>query len=143
MQNEEYVIAQQVIAEGQSSLVVKALEESIEELRGEIDFLKEENHRAEAKQETIRGKMTFDDAVVIYRQQLKDAPHLKPSAKVYREKCIKALLKSWAASKEQPPGKSWRAISRKMGVSVGTVFAAGQSHNNKESECLVGAAAGD
>lgn len=45
MDNEEYVTAQQAIAEGHTSLVVKALEESIEELRGEIEFLKEENKR--------------------------------------------------------------------------------------------------
>ena len=45
MDNEEYVRAQQVIAESTSTLVVKALEESIEELRGEIDFLKQENNR--------------------------------------------------------------------------------------------------
>src|ERR1700687_1313929 len=45
MQNEEYVTAQQVIAEGSKTLVVKALEESIEELRSENDFLKEENKR--------------------------------------------------------------------------------------------------
>ena len=45
MDNEEYVRAQQVIAESNTSLVVKALEESIEELRGEIEFLKEENKR--------------------------------------------------------------------------------------------------
>ena len=44
MDGEEYVTAQQVIA-GQKSLVVRALEESIEELRGEIEFLKEENKR--------------------------------------------------------------------------------------------------
>src|SRR6266542_259317 len=47
------------------------------------DFLKEEkNHRAEATQATVRGKMTFGDALVIYRQQLKDAQHLKPNAKL-------------------------------------------------------------
>ena len=45
MDNEEYVRSQQVIAEGHTSVVVKALEESIEELRGEIDFLKQENKR--------------------------------------------------------------------------------------------------
>ena len=45
MQNEEYAMAQKVIAESNTSLVVKALEESIEELRGEIEFLKEENKR--------------------------------------------------------------------------------------------------
>ena len=45
MDNEEYVSAQQVIAGSNTSLIVKALEESIEELRGEVDFLKEENKR--------------------------------------------------------------------------------------------------
>ena len=45
MDNEEYVSAQKVIAESNTTLVVKALEESIEELRGEIDFLKQENKR--------------------------------------------------------------------------------------------------
>jgi hypothetical protein len=45
MDKEEYVVAQQVIAEGHKSLVVKALEESIEELRGEVEFLKQENKR--------------------------------------------------------------------------------------------------
>ena len=45
MDKEEYVSAQQVIAESTSTLVVKALEESIEELRGDIDFLKQENKR--------------------------------------------------------------------------------------------------
>jgi hypothetical protein len=56
------------------------------------DFLKEENHRAEANKATIQGKMTFGDAVVICRQQLQHSQHLKPSAKLYREKCISALL---------------------------------------------------
>ena len=45
MDKEEYVRAQQVIAESNTSLAVKALEESIEELRGEVEFLKEENKR--------------------------------------------------------------------------------------------------
>ena len=45
MQNEEYAMAQKVIAEGHTSLVVKELEESIEQLRSEIEFLKEENKR--------------------------------------------------------------------------------------------------
>jgi hypothetical protein len=44
MDGEEYVMAQQIIA-GQKSLVVQALEETVEELRGEIEFLKEENKR--------------------------------------------------------------------------------------------------
>ena len=45
MDAEEHIFAQQVIAESTSTLVVKALEESVEELRGDIDFLKQENKR--------------------------------------------------------------------------------------------------
>ena len=59
------------------------------------DFLKEENHRAEVLQSAARGKMTFGDAVTIYRERLSGAQHLKPGAKLYRENTIGALLKSW------------------------------------------------
>lgn len=45
MFGDDYEMSQRVIAESNNTLVVKALEESIEELRGEIDFLKEENKR--------------------------------------------------------------------------------------------------
>lgn len=54
MDNEEYVSAQQVIAGSNTSLVVKALEESIEELRGEIEFLKQENARLRKVSRTTR-----------------------------------------------------------------------------------------
>lgn len=59
------------------------------------DFLKEENHRAEVVQSASRGKMTFGDAVAIYKERLAGAQHLKPGAKLYRENTIEALLKSW------------------------------------------------
>ncbi|MGH8023019.1 MAG: hypothetical protein ACRED1_05540, partial [Limisphaerales bacterium] len=59
------------------------------------DFLKEENHRVEVIQAATRGKMKFGDAVVIYKQRLANAQHLKPLARRYRENTIEALLKSW------------------------------------------------
>jgi integrase len=59
------------------------------------DFLKEENHRAEVVQSAARGKMTFGDAVTIYKERLAGAQHLKAGAKLYRENTIDALLKSW------------------------------------------------
>jgi integrase len=59
------------------------------------DFLKEENQRAEVIQAAARGKMTFGDAVTIYKQRLSDSQHLKASARLYRENTIEALLKSW------------------------------------------------
>ncbi|HEY3854087.1 MAG TPA: site-specific integrase [Verrucomicrobiae bacterium] len=61
------------------------------------DFLKEEGHRAEVVESAARGKMTFADAVVLYKRQVENAPHLKPRAKEYRISTIDALLKSWSA----------------------------------------------
>ncbi len=45
MDNEEYVTAQKVIAESNTTLIVTALMEAIESLRQEIEFLKAENKR--------------------------------------------------------------------------------------------------
>jgi integrase len=39
--------------------------------------------------------MTFGEALAVYRQRLEGNPDLKEGAKVYRRKCIVALLKSW------------------------------------------------
>jgi FtsZ-binding cell division protein ZapB len=68
MDGEEYVTAQQVIAEANKPLVVKALEESIEELRGEIEFLKEENKRlrnvSRATRTTNRKMRTQTSALI-------------------------------------------------------------------------------
>jgi integrase len=69
------------------------------------DFLKDENHRAESLQSVARGKMTFGDAVVIYRQRLEQSQHLKDGAKLYRENTIVALLKSWPELKEMDARK--------------------------------------
>jgi integrase len=44
--------------------------------------------------------MTFGDALTIYEQRLADNPKLKPGAKLYREKCIEALVKTWPGLKE-------------------------------------------
>jgi integrase len=59
------------------------------------DFLKEENHRVEIVQAAARGKMTFGDAVDIYKRRVEESQHLKPGAKLYRKNTIEALLKSW------------------------------------------------
>lgn len=45
MDNEEYVRAQQIVAESNTTLAVQALKEANEELQGEVDYLKEENKR--------------------------------------------------------------------------------------------------
>jgi hypothetical protein len=65
---------------------------------GEIalgDFVRAENYRVEVTRSATRGKMIFDDVVAIFRQRSNDAQHLKPGAKIYREKTINALIKNW------------------------------------------------
>jgi hypothetical protein len=64
------------------------------------NFLKGENHRAEIVQSEARGKMTFGDAIVLYKQRLDNAQHLKPRAKEYRQSTIGARLKTWPGLKE-------------------------------------------
>jgi integrase len=59
------------------------------------DLIKEERENLEARATSTLSKMTFGDATESYRQQLEANPALKPSAKLYRRKCIDALLKSW------------------------------------------------
>jgi hypothetical protein len=61
------------------------------------DFLREEGHRAEVVESATRGKMTFADAIVLFKRQIENAPHLKPRAKEYRISTIDALLKTWSA----------------------------------------------
>jgi hypothetical protein len=82
------------------------------------DFLKKENHRAEVKQSSSRGKMTFGDALGIYEQQLNDSHHLKPSAKLYREKSITALLKSWPGLNDLDVRKIWYRRLSSVGFPV-------------------------
>jgi integrase len=59
------------------------------------DFLKQENQRVEIVESAARGRMTFGDAVAIYKKRLEDSQHLKPRAKEYRQDTINALLKTW------------------------------------------------
>jgi integrase len=51
------------------------------------------------------GKMTVGDALVIFHQRLDDQQDIKDGAKVYRRKCIEALVKSWPGLKAKPVGK--------------------------------------
>ena len=56
---------------------------------------KEERRRDEIQQAPDTGKMTFADALRIYRERLKGDVSLKPRSKVYREECIGRLLRTW------------------------------------------------
>ena len=59
------------------------------------DFVKVERRQAEARVETAKGKMTFGEVLATYQKQVESNVGLKPSAKVYRQKCIEALVRSW------------------------------------------------
>jgi integrase len=65
------------------------------------DFHREERQRAAAHKAVTRGKMTFADALQMYRERLKGDHSLKERSKTYREECITALLKSWPALAEK------------------------------------------
>jgi len=54
MDNEEYVRAQQVIAETHTSLAVQALKEANDELQGEVEFLKGEIERLRKSNRALR-----------------------------------------------------------------------------------------
>ncbi len=74
------------------------------------DLVKAEREHLEARTEAGRGKLTFEQAVEIYRKQVVDHPKLKPSAKLYRQKSIDALVKTWPC----PTSIEARKISEKV-----------------------------
>lgn len=59
------------------------------------DLLKEKRARVEASVEAGKGRMTVGDALEIYKKQVEANVSLKPSAKLYREKCVEALVRTW------------------------------------------------
>ncbi|MGA2542529.1 MAG: site-specific integrase [Verrucomicrobiota bacterium] len=64
------------------------------------DLLKAERQAVESRASVSRGKMTFGDALGIYGSRLEAKVELKPSAKLYRQKCIEALVRSWPGLRE-------------------------------------------
>jgi hypothetical protein len=49
--------------------------------------------------------MTVGDAIGVFRQRLDGEQDVKEGAKVYRQKCIGSLLKSWPELENTPVGK--------------------------------------
>jgi hypothetical protein len=64
------------------------------------DLLKAERQGVESRASVSKGKMTFGDALAIYASRLEAKVELKPSAKLYRQKTIEALVKSWPGLRE-------------------------------------------
>src|SRR2546421_5396172 len=56
---------------------------------------KVEREAAEVREVASKGRMTFGDALAIFKAQTEASHLLKPSAKHYRMEVITAILKSW------------------------------------------------
>jgi hypothetical protein len=69
------------------------------------DFIKEKQEEMGDDSAARSGKMTVGDALVIFRQRLEGQQNIKDGAKVYRRKCIEALVKSWPGLQAKPVGK--------------------------------------
>lgn len=59
------------------------------------DLEKLEREAAERQQETSRGKMTFGEALAMFKAQTEASHLLKPASKKYRGEIMQAMVKSW------------------------------------------------
>jgi len=87
------------------------------------DFAKEKQEEMGDDSAALSGKMTVDDAIAIFRQRLDGQQDIKEGAKVYRRKCLEALLKSWPDLESKPVGK----VSKDACLSWAKEFAADYS----------------
>jgi integrase len=65
------------------------------------DLEKKERQLAEHQAAAVNGRMTFNEALDIYKQRLEGDASLKPRTREYHEQRIKALLKSWPELKDE------------------------------------------
>lgn len=59
------------------------------------DLEKSERQRTQSINAVANGKMTFQDALAMFKSRLQDNPEVKPRTREYYEYRIAALLKSW------------------------------------------------
>jgi hypothetical protein len=69
------------------------------------DFIRDRREEMGDDSVVHSGRMTVGDAIGIFRQRLDGQQDIKEGAKVYRRKCIDALLKSWPDLEKKPVGK--------------------------------------
>lgn len=69
------------------------------------DFTKEKQEEIGDTAAVLSGKMTIGEAIATFRQRLTGQQNIKEGAKVYRRKCIEALLKAWPGLESKPVGK--------------------------------------
>ena len=93
------------------------------------DLIKTERTGLESRSSATTGKMTFGDALAIYQERLTANPALKPAAKIYRQKCIDALLKSWPGLSETDARKISERDCLKWAADFGAKYSAGVYNN--------------
>lgn len=69
------------------------------------EFIKERQEEMGDDRAVLSGKMTFGDALKVFHSRLDGQQDIKEGAKVYRRKCIQALLKTWPGLETTPVGK--------------------------------------
>jgi integrase len=84
------------------------------------DFIKDKQDEMGDDSAILNGKMSFADAIEVFRQRLDGQQDITEGAKVYRRKCVEALLKSWPELESKPVGK----VSKDECLSWARMFAA-------------------
>jgi hypothetical protein len=71
----------------------------------QVRLNEERRKRVAAASKPTTGRLTFGDAVILYRQQFQADQHLKPGTKGYKEETLLALQKTWPGPMEADLGK--------------------------------------
>ena len=96
------------------------------------DLEKQERQMAESASSLSEGKMTFGDALEIYRQRLHGDASLKPRTKAHREERIAVLLKTWPTLKTTDV----RKISKQDCLQWGAGYSSSAVNFNKTAQTL-------
>jgi hypothetical protein len=96
------------------------------------DLEKQERQMAENASSLSEGKMTFGDALQIYRQRLHGDASLKPRTKAHREERIAVLLKTWPSLETTDV----RKISKQDCLQWGAGYSTSAVNFNKTAQTL-------
>src|ERR1035438_6913703 len=80
------------------------------------DLEKCEQQKAQSANAVVSGKMTFGDALAVFKTRVENNPALKPRTKEYCAYRISALLKSWPGLGEKDVSRITNAECRDWGV---------------------------
>jgi integrase len=96
------------------------------------DLEKQERQMAESASSLSEGKMTFGDALEIYRPRLHGDASLKPRTKAHREERIAVLLKTWPSLKTTDV----RKITKRDCLQWGAGYSSSAVNFNKTAQTL-------